>query len=257
MNAATSDQAPILDIQGRVSTITLCRPSVANRLAPEDLDTIRAHLDVINQREEVLVLRFKAVGKYFCSGYDIASLGGSKEENAESFGDFVDVVERARPVTIAAINGGVFGGATDLSLACDFRIAVSQAEMFMPAARLGLHFYRSGMERYVHRLGLNAAKYLFLTCDKLDAKKMLEIGFVNEVVESDKLDQTVDAWSDKLAAMAPIALIGMKKHLNRIARHELDLQDLARDIARAEQSSDLKEALAAWKEKRKPVFTGK
>ena len=256
MSTSIPDQAPILDIQGRVSTITLCRPSVANRLAPEDLDTIRSHLDIINHRDEVLVLRFKAVGKYFCSGYDIASLGGSKEENAESFGDFVDVVERARPVTIAAINGGVFGGATDLSLACDFRIAVSQAEMFMPAARLGLHFYRSGMERYVHRLGLNTAKYLFLTCDKLDANKMLEIGFVNEVVEAGKLDQTVDAWSDKLAAMAPIALIGMKKHLNRIARHELDPDDLARDISRAEQSNDLKEALVAWKEKRKPVFTG-
>lgn len=256
MSTSIPDQAPILDIQGRVSTITLCRPSVANRLAPEDLDTIRSHLDIINHRDQVLVLRFKAVGKYFCSGYDIASLGGSKEENAESFGDFVDVVERARPVTIAAINGGVFGGATDLSLACDFRIAVSQAEMFMPAARLGLHFYRSGMERYVHRLGLNTAKYLFLTCDKLDANKMLEIGFVNEVVEAGKLDQTVDAWSDKLAAMAPIALIGMKKHLNRIARHELDLDDLAKDISRAEQSNDLKEALVAWKEKRKPVFTG-
>jgi enoyl-CoA hydratase/carnithine racemase len=243
-------------MQGKVATITLCRPSVANRLAPEDLHTIQSHLDVINQREEVLVLRFKAVGKYFCSGYDIASLGGSKEENAESFGDFVDVVERARPVTIAAINGGIFGGATDLSLACDFRIAVSHAEMFMPAARLGLHFYRSGMERYVNRLGLNAAKYLFLTCDKLDSQKMLEIGFVTEVVESDRLDETVEAWTDKLAAMAPIALLGMKKHLNRIARNELDPEDLARDISRAEQSQDLKEALVAWKEKRKPVFTG-
>ena len=79
MDSSTTDRAPKLEIQGKIATITLCRPSVANRLAPEDLETIRSHLNRINQREEVLVLRFKAVGKYFCSGYDIASLGGSKE----------------------------------------------------------------------------------------------------------------------------------------------------------------------------------
>jgi len=69
-------------------------------------------------------------------------------------------------VTIAAINGGVYGGGTDLSLACDFRLGSTAANMFMPAAKLGLHFYPGGMVRYVTRLGLNQAKRLFLTAEK-------------------------------------------------------------------------------------------
>ena len=72
-------------------------------------------------------------------------------------------LEMARPVTVAALHGGVYGGATDLALACDFRVGAHGIDMFMPAARLGLHYYRSGLERYVSRLGLDNAKRLFLT----------------------------------------------------------------------------------------------
>ena len=65
--------------------------------------------------------------------------------------------------TICALNGGVYGGSTDMALSCDFRIGVEGITMFMPAARLGLHYYAGGMRRYVARLGLGAAKKLFLT----------------------------------------------------------------------------------------------
>lgn len=251
------DNSPLLTVDGAVATIALRRPEVANRLNPGDLRAIRHHIEAVNERERVLVLRFVSAGKYFCSGYDIGALAGKSDAGALNFGEVMDVIEAARPVTIAAINGGVYGGATDLCLACDFRIGVPACDMFMPAARLGLHFYRGGMARYVSRLGLNAAKHLFLTTDRIDAATMLRIGFLTEMVEPEALQTRVDQLSAQLAGMAPIALLGMKQHLNALARGSLDAEALARDIHRSEISADLREGAAAWKEKRQPIFSGK
>ncbi len=248
--------APELRIDGSIATIRLRNPAYANRLSPADLDVIRAHIETVNANTAVLVLKFIADGKYFCSGYDISSLAADAAPSSMYFGDTVDIVERARPVTIAAINGGVYGGGTDLSLACDFRIGVPDANMFMPAAKLGLHFYPGGMVRYVTRLGLNHAKRLFLTCEKILAPEMLSIGFLNEIVPADNLNQRVDALSAQLASMAPIALVGIKKHLNLIARGELDDAAIRAAVLHSEQSQDMKEGALAWKEKRNATFTG-
>ena len=169
----------------------------------------------------------------------------------------VDVVEQCRAVTIAAVQGGVYGGATDLALACDFRVGSSAAEMFMPAARLGLHFYQGGLERYVTRLGLDTAKRLFLTCERLDAREMKACGFFTHLVEPDALQTVVDGLTETLGAMAPLPLFGMKKHLNLIARGLHNPEAIAQEVLRTVHSEDLQEGGAAWREKRKPVFKGR
>jgi enoyl-CoA hydratase/carnithine racemase len=245
---------PDLKIDSHVATITLRRPAQANRLDPDDLATLADHINTINQNEQVLVLRLQAEGKYFCSGYDIGQIGGPREL---TFEQMVNAFEDARPVTIAVIQGGVYGGATDLALACDFRIGSPSVDMFMPAARLGLHFYQRGLERYVSRLGVNTAKKLFLTAEKIGADEMFACGFLTHLVDADKLADTADQLTQTLAGMAPLALLGMKKHLTRIARGVLDTADLQRDIASAAQSADLKEGAAAWAEKRAARFTGR
>src|SRR5690606_11469260 len=206
--------APELILDGAVATIRLRRPAVANRLSPDDLQTIRQHLETVNQNEGILVLRFIGDGKYFCSGYDISSLAAADAPSSLFFGETIDLIENARPVTIAAIHGGAYGGGTDLSLACDFRVGSPEANMFKPAAKLGLHFYPGGMSRYISRLGLNQAKRLFLTAEKIDAEEMLRIGFLTELVGANVLQARVDELSSLLAGMAPIALLGIKKHLN-------------------------------------------
>jgi enoyl-CoA hydratase/carnithine racemase len=109
----------------------------------------------------------------------------------------------------------------------------------------------------VSRLGLNAAKRLFLTTDRIEADEMLRIGFLTEVVPADALATRVEALSAQLAGMAPIALLGMKRHLNDIACGRLDADALQDDICRSETSEDLLEGAAAWKEKRPPAFRGK
>jgi enoyl-CoA hydratase len=244
---------PELRIDGAVATITLRRPQQANRLEPDDLAAICDHVAQVNAQAAVSVLRLQASGKTFCAGYDIGRIGGARPV---AFEDMVNAVEDARPVTIVLLQGGVYGGATDLALACDFRLGSTATEMFMPAARLGLHFYRRGLERYVSRLGLDQAKRLFLTAEKIDAREMKSIGFLTQMVEPDALQAAAEALTTTLDTMAPLAVTGMKKNLNRIARGALDATELQRDIERAAASRDLQEGRAAWAEKRAPRFTG-
>jgi enoyl-CoA hydratase len=248
--------APALDFGHPVATLTLRRPENANRLEPDDLKAVVAHLEAVNHDPGILVLQIRGEGKYFCSGYDISSLA-TQSGNPLGFEDMANAVEAARPVTIAVVHGGAYGGGTDLALACDFRIGTYAAEMFMPAARLGLHYYRGGLERYVTRLGVDTAKRLFLTAERFDAQAMRACGFLTDLVTADELEASVKRLTDTLAAMAPLALLGMKKHVNRIARGALDVDDLNADIARAAASEDIQEGAAAWAAKRPPKFTGR
>jgi enoyl-CoA hydratase len=211
------------------------------------------HVDAVND-SDVRVLRLRGTGKYFCSGFDIGRLAAG--QRGAGFETLVNAVEDCRAVTIAEIHGGVYGGGTDLALACDFRLGTAAVDMFMPAARLGLHFYQRGMERYISRLGLNHAKPLFLTAERIDADEMLRRGFLTELLPAERLRERADQLSDTVAGLAPLGVQGMKRHLNAIGRGALDTEALAGDISRATQSQDIREGALAWKEKRRPQFTG-
>lgn len=248
---------PSLSIQGKIAVITLNSPESANRLTVDDLVVIQEHISEVNQNPEVVVLILKSTGKYFCSGFDITSLDESAKEKSLMFEDVVNALEDCRPITIAAVQGGVYGGATDLVLACDFRVGSQVAEMFMPAAKLGIHFYQRGLVRYVSRLGVDTAKRLLLTAEKIQATEMKEIGFLTRLVKPEELDSSVEELVQKLMLMAPIAILGMKKHINTIASNTLNVDELNQDIATAQNSEDLQEGRTAWAEKRAPIFKGR
>ena len=248
---------PSLSIQGKIAVITLNSPESANRLTVDDLVVIQEHISEVNQNPEVVVLILKSTGKYFCSGFDITSLDESAKEKSLMFEDVVNALEDCRPITIAAVQGGVDGGATDLVLACDFRVGSQVAEMFMPAAKLGIHFYQRGLVRYVSRLGVDTAKRLLLTAEKIQATEMKEIGFLTRLVKPEELDSSVEELVQKLMLMAPLAILGMKKHINTIASNTLNVDELNQDIATAQNSEDLQEGRTAWAEKRAPIFKGR
>ncbi len=249
--------APVLEINGAIATITLSRPKAANKLTPGDLAVMRDHIKMINSSDSILVLLLCSEGKYFCSGFDISEVIKSSQIKGVSFGEMVDAIESCRAITIAAIQGGVYGGATDMALACDFRLGSEAAEMFMPAARLGLHFYQTGLERYVTRLGVDTTKKLFLTAQKLNAKQMLACGFLTSLYpDQSALDKGVDELIHSLTDKAPIALLGMKQSINAIARNEVDAVAIDALVQRSVQSSDIREGALAWQEKRAPKFTG-
>jgi enoyl-CoA hydratase/carnithine racemase len=251
-------ESPTLHLDGHRATIRLNRPKMHNRIEPADITVLMRLLDEIDGDEAVRVVVFAATGKSFSSGFHIGEIGAAGRDSATAgFDSLTDRVERLRPPSIAALNGGVYGGSTDLALACDFRIGITTMAMFMPAAKLGLHYYPGGMQRYVSRMGLDAAKRLFLTGDRLDGAELLRIGFLTELVAPDALAARVDALAATLAANAPLAVQGMKRALNDIARGDADLAAIAARAEANRHSADMKEGQAAWMEKRTPNFTGR
>jgi enoyl-CoA hydratase len=261
-DSATST-APIVTIAGGRATIRLNRPRQHNRIEPGDLAVLRETFTRIDRDASVRVLVLTGTGKSFSSGYHLGALverhGKPAVPTAEevSFETVVDRLEALRVPTIAALQGSVYGGATDLALACDFRIGVEGMRMLMPAARLGIIYYPSGIERYVSRLGVAAAKRLFLTAEPIEAAEMRRIGYLDEIVPADALAARVDALAETLAANAPLALAGLKRAVNEAASGRLDREALAAARERSAGSDDHAEALKAWSEKRKPVFKGR
>lgn len=257
--------APLYDVRGSCAWITLRRPAVLNRLQASDVSDLRELFARINQDRSVRALVITGEGRVFCSGYDLDDLGersgalppGQLAGKAPpDFSAMTVELEQLRVPTVCRLNGSVYGGATDLALSCDFRVGTTACEMFMPASRLGLHYYTQGLIRWSSRIGINAAKKLFLTGSTIKADEMARIGFITDLVAPDELDAAVARLADTLCAQAPRALEGMKRSLNEIARGELDEKASdARHVASL-GSRDLREGMAAWHEKRKPVFTG-
>ena len=231
---------PELSIDGAIATLTLRRPEQANRLGPDDLAVLAGHIATVNAAPDVLVLRVQATGKYFCSGYDIGRIGAARTVDFEVM---VNQFEDARPVTLAVLQGGVYGGATDLALACDLRLGVTGSRLFMPAARFGLHYYAGGLRRYVTRLGLSAAKKLFLTAMTIECEEMLRIGFLNEAVAPERLAERVDEHLAAVLQTEPVAVREMKKHLHQIADGHYDEPALRAATRASLDSPQLRERL--------------
>src|SRR4051794_36687764 len=227
-NPAEAASSPVLEISGARATIRLNRPKYLNRLQSEDLGEMLKLFDRIEADPAIRVMVLTGTGRAFSAGYDLNSVAAratsaSEEQSAGSaFEVVVNRLEDLGVPTICRLNGGVYGGSTDLALACDFRIGVDTAEMFIPAARLGLHYYRSGIVRYVTRLGADNAKKLFLTAQKISAPEMLRIGYLTAMVPEESLDEEVDRLATILGGNAPGAMRGMKRAINEFSRGRLD-----------------------------------
>jgi enoyl-CoA hydratase len=258
--AATTEEAstPVLTIEGARATIRLNRPKHLNRLQSEDLEALKQLFNQIEADAAIRVLVLTGTGRAFSAGYDLNSVAdratGDDQTAGSAFEVMVNRLEDLGVPTICRLNGGVYGGSTDMALACDFRIGVDTAEMFMPAARLGLHYYKSGIRRYVSRLGTDNAKKLFLTAERIDAVEMLRIGYLTAMVPLAALDEEVDRLAAILAGNAPVAMRGMKRTINEIAHGTLDelaADQRARDSMRG---AEIKEGVKAFAEKRPPKF---
>ena len=242
-----------------VATITLNRPRHLNRLHREDLAALQGFFTRLAQEPSARVLVLTGSGRAFCAGFHLGELDQSADatEDPQHFERTVDQLEALPLPTIARLNGSVYGGATDLALACDFRVGVTGMELRMPAASLGLHYYPSGMARYVSRLGLAAAKHLFLLAEAVPCEELLRIGYLDRRVPAEALDATVSRYVETLAANAPLAVRGMKLSLNDLARGQADAAPLRAREADCAASADLREGLAAFAARRPPRFNGR
>ena len=258
-DAVAESTTPVLTIDGPRATIRLNRPKHLNRLQQNDLEALMTLFAQIEADPKVRVLVLTGTGRAFSAGFDLNSIAeraGSSAPTAAplTFEDVANRLDDLAMPTICRLNGGVYGGSTDMALACDFRIGIDTMEMFMPAARLGLHYYPGGIERYVARLGIDNAKKLFLTAQKIEASEMLRIGYLTAMVPAEALDEEVDRLATILAGNAPGALRGMKRAINEFSRGTHDRAATAARNQASLRGDEIKEGIAAFAEKRPPSF---
>ena len=255
-----TEGSPLLDIADSVATLTLRRPSQRNSLTNDDLHTLLNHFNTINQNTSVHVVVLRAITSdqkqaVFSAGYNVG--GFDNDPMAPLFFEKIpEALERLRPVTICALNGSVYGGATDLVLACDFTVAQRGHTWRMPAAALGLHYYPSGLRRYVSRFGLQASKRAFLLGQAMPYEALEPLGFFEALVDEDTFETQIENLVNTLSQMAPLALAQTKQSLNEIAAGLYSEPALKERSRQSVYSQDFAEGRAAFAERRAPKFTG-
>ncbi len=252
---------PVLSICDHVATLTLNRPEQRNRLDGGDLHTLLDQFEQINANPDIRVLTFTANTQgqprpVFCAGYHLGSFSDHNSD-PKLFEHVANALAALRPITVCALNGSVYGGATDLMLACDLSVGLTGIEFRMPATALGLHYYPGGLQRYVARLGLSGAKRAFLSARPFTADMLWRMECLEALVGQDEFDATVNHLVRDIAELAPLAVQATKQSLIEIAAGCTNLEAMrARETATA-LSQDFAEGQQAFQAKRKPKFVGK
>jgi enoyl-CoA hydratase/carnithine racemase len=259
-NLPSTASTPLLQVSDGIATITLNRPAQRNRLENEDLQTLLAHFEQVNSDADVrvVVITARTQGQpkpVFCAGYDIGGFD-APGQGATAFEQVPEALAVLRPITICALNGSVYGGATDIVLACDLRIGLQGIEWRMPATAIGLHYYPSGLARYIQRMGLAATQRAFLTARPFSWQQLDKLGLFEDFVTADAWQATLDAMTQDILALAPLATAETKKSINDIATGQADEAVLRARVERTSLSADFAEGRAAFAEKRKPIFCG-
>ena len=262
MTDAVQLTAVLLEIVGPRATITLNDPAKHNRLDPAGLSALRAAIEKADADPNVRVTVITGSGeKTFCSGYDLGSISASERRsqgtNDDSFEKVMDRLEAMRMPTLCALNGGVYGGATDLALACDFRLGVRGMKFFMPAARFGLHYYPGGLRRYTQKVSPSFAKRAFLLSEDFSDTELLAVGYLDWLVDRAEFKNKVEEKATKLASLAPLSMAGMKRAIEQFAQAAPDVPSIRLSAQACAGSEDLREGLAALRERRTPAFKGR
>lgn len=214
------------EVNGHIAKIAINRPEALNALNSEVLDELNTLLDEVRANKDLRVAILTGEGRSFVAGADIKEMSTLSAIEGKEFGNkglsvFRKLETLPIPV-IAAINGFALGGGCELAMSCDFRIASDKALFGQPEVGLGITPGFAGTQRLQRLVGPGFAKYLIYTANNIKADKAYEIGLVQEVVEADKLDETVQKLAEKIAANAPIAVRASKEAINVGGQVDID-----------------------------------
>jgi enoyl-CoA hydratase/carnithine racemase len=258
-------------VRDRVAIITLNRPEARNALSDHLTPALRTMIRTCGEDPNVGVLLITGAGTAFCAGGDVKGMGANRSaaKQAMSFDDKVaDLQERQRLLTgalasvrkptIAALPGAAAGAGLAIAMACDIRIAAESAFVTTGYLRVGLSGDYGIAWLLTRLVGTSRARELMFTGEKVDAKRAESIGLVNRVVPDAKLRDEAYALAKSIAEGPTIALRYMKDNLDEALAFDFAT---ARDheavrLIRTAATADHREAVQAFVEKRKPVFTG-
>ncbi len=249
--------------RGSALWIRVDRPAARNAMTFAMYDRVAALCRDADADESVKAVVLTGSGEAFVAGTDIGQFVDFKEasqalEYERRMDAWLGAIEDVRVPTIAALRGPVVGGGLAIAAACDLRIAAPSARFGVPVARtLGNCFSAANLVRLAALVGLGRVKELVLTARLIDAQEARSIGLVSEVVAGeDALDARVDELAEQLASYAPLTLRATKDMVRRI-RGRMMPEEAADLVALCYTSADFREGVAAFIERRKPVWKGR
>lgn len=270
MDVETGTEKVRLDFPAEaVARLTISNPPKRNALDHEILDAITATVPRLDSGIEVRCLVITGEDPVFSAGYDIGGIPPeSFEQDAEAlvahpFTAALDTIETFPWPTVAALNGHCLGGALEMAVTCDLRIAAPHAKLGMPPAKLGLIYGHTGLIRFIRTIGLPRTRELFFTGDMLGADRADEIGLVNRLATESGEEFTAESieFAAGIAANAPLSMKGNKQAIDTITENPVLTEQQVADLVALREScfssEDLLEGITAFAEKRKPDWTGR
>ncbi len=242
-----------------VATITLDVPGKLNRVALAARDQLAAAFADLGEDDAMRFVVLTGAGEAFTAGGDIAAFLEAEPEELSRLAWNVAAAERCPKPVLARLRGYCLGVGLELALACDFRIAADDVQLGLPELGLGMIPGSGGTQRLARLIGLGRAKDVVMRRKRIGADEALAWGLVSEVAPPDELDAAVERAVAELAELSPLALRMAKRVLNHVydapLAAGLEIEGLAYGLLRS--SSDFREGVEAFGEKRPPRFTGR
>jgi enoyl-CoA hydratase len=253
----------IIEQDGAVARLTVNRPEVRNALSIGIVQRIAQALRGLSRDRAVRVFVLTGAGdRVFISGADVREFREqlATPESALSYDAAAEQLQSAlrevpQPV-IARIQGHAVGSGTIVAASCDFRIAVRTAKFGIPVAKFGFLAPVPDTLRLVQLVGPAKAKWLLMTGQLIEAPEARAIGLIDQVVEPENLEATVNTLATTLAANAPLTIKATKQIIETMTAPSANVASGAPWYAESFRSRDFREGLDAFFTKRKPEFTG-
>jgi enoyl-CoA hydratase/carnithine racemase len=254
----------IVEKKGPAVWLTLNKPQRKNALGTQSFIDLAKALDEIERDPTVVAVVIKGSGDSFCAGIDLKDAAGSPDPLVRmefkrlSEGVFKRIGNLDK-ILIALINGVCMAGGLELVLHCDIRIIDENAKIGDGHIRTGLIPNGGASQMLPHIIGIAKAKELLLTGDLVSGKDAERIGLVHRAVPADKLEETVNGYIAKFMDRPPLSLAAMKMVINRGMETSLEsgLMLEYQTVKVLENTEDFKESIAAFMEKRKPIYKGR
>lgn len=246
---------------GPITRLTINRPEQMNSITPQMHADMQTAFDDFADDDTQLICVITGAGeRAFCAGSDLKS-GLGKNYPEGGYAGLINRFDLAKPV-IAAVNGFALGGGFEVALACDIIVASDKASFSLPEPKVGAVALGGGLHRLPRQIGIKNAMGLILSSRRVSAEEGYRMGFVNEVVPADQLDTAVQAWCDDILAGAPLSVQASKMTVQRSLDEDTLEEAQANqenypEFAKWRTSEDAFEGIAAFTEKRKPVWKGK